>query len=251
MCRAEVGVTLAGEREVRDRRRDAEVHADVARLDLIPERTRVSAARGVDGGRVAERSPVRDADGLLQVLDADDHRDRAEDLVLADRHVRRAVVEHRRRDEVALEAGHVGLTPVEEKVGAFLEPALDIAVNAIEAPGGDDRAHIDRLVETGARGERTGSRHELLFDLVVDVAHGQQDGGGQAPLTGAAEEAGHHVAERAVDLGVGHDGDEVLGAAVAADALADLATTLVDELGDRRGADEADSLHLWRVEDRP
>jgi hypothetical protein len=170
---------------------------------------------------------------LFHVLDTDDARHGAEDLLLAVRHLGGAVVEHGGAHEVAvLVARHLDGAAVEQHGRALVEGHLDVALDLLDAGPADDGADVDRLVEAGAHLELGGGADELLLELLVDVAHGHEVGAGQAALAAAAEEAGHHVADAAVDLGVGHHGEEVLGAGLRDAALAGGAAALVDVLAD-------------------
>ena len=70
---AEERVLPAGEREERDRRGDADVDADHARLDLVPEAPDRRAGLGEDRRAVAEAGAVDDLDRLVERVRVD-HR---------------------------------------------------------------------------------------------------------------------------------------------------------------------------------
>src|SRR6185503_19770618 len=80
---AEEAALPSAEGEHRDRRRDAEVEAEVPHLRFVPELAGRSAAPGEEARLVAERRPVDQLDGFVHGPDVDHPEDRAEDLGLS------------------------------------------------------------------------------------------------------------------------------------------------------------------------
>src|SRR3954451_7726246 len=81
-------VLPAREREERDRRGDADVDADHARLDLVTVAADPGAGLRGDRRAVTEAAAVDDGDRLVERVDVDHRQDRAEDLLLGDVHLR-------------------------------------------------------------------------------------------------------------------------------------------------------------------
>src|SRR5205809_1122645 len=67
---AKEAVLPPGKREIRHRRRDADVDADVARARFVPELARGGAARREEARHVAVRRRVDDLDRLFHCLRA-------------------------------------------------------------------------------------------------------------------------------------------------------------------------------------
>ena len=84
---AEERVLHPAEGEERHRGGGADVHADVAAGDLVPELLGVPAARGEDGGGVAIGAPVHHPYSLFEVPGGEDAHPGAEYLLLSDGHL--------------------------------------------------------------------------------------------------------------------------------------------------------------------
>src|SRR5579871_1733479 len=97
-----------------------------AGLGIALEVRGVFEARRADARGQAERRIVGDGEGLVIVLDADHARDRAEDLLAVDAHLRPGLGEQRR---LQVEAGRRALEPLAAKgePGALLLADLDVA----------------------------------------------------------------------------------------------------------------------------
>ena len=128
---------------------------------------------------------------------------------------------------------------------ALAGAVLDEFADAVGVLAGDDRTHVG--LGGGVRGADpdgpggVDERGEELFGGVAD-----HDGGAarHATLARAAEGGFDHATHGPFDVGVGHDDDVVLRAAVGLDALAVPRARLVDGAGDGRAADEADGADL-------
>jgi hypothetical protein len=91
---------------------------------------------------------------------------------------------------------------------------------------------------------------QLRHDLVGHVAHQHRHRDRHAALAGRAVARADQRVDRLVDVGVGHHHHVVLRAAQGLHALAVARAGLVDVVGDRRGADEADGLDVGVLEQR-
>ena len=102
----------------------------------------------------------------------------------------------------------------------------------------DDGAHLRRLVEAVADLERGDLLGQFVLELIVGVADADGDRRRQAALAGAAVSRAQDIADAGFDIGIGHDGDVIFGAALGLDAFAIARASFVDDLGHGAGADE-------------
>ena len=114
---------------------------------------------------------------------------------------------------------------------------------------GDQRAHLVVGLAGRADLDRRDALLDLVDELVGDRFAGEHDGDGHAPLAGRAVRGADRGVGGHVEVGVGQHEHVVLGAAEGLDALAVLGAGLVDVLGDRRRADEADGGDVGVLED--
>ena len=132
---------------------------------------------------------------------------------------------------------------------AFGLGAVDVAGDLVAVLAGDQRAHL----VVGLAGRTDLDRRDALLDLVDqrvgDRVAGEHDGDRHAPLAGRAVGGADRGVGGHVEVGVGQHEHVVLGAAERLHALAVLGAGLVDVLGDRRGADEADRGDVGVLED--
>lgn len=135
------------------------------------------------------------------------------------------------------------VAPVDDELRALVDAGLDVVVHPLARLGGDQRAEVGVRVVTAADLQLSDAFGELgderIGGLLAD-RHG--DGDRHAALTGGAVAGADEGVRHLVHVGVGHDDRVVLGAAEALGALAVGGGGLVDVLGDRGGADEADGL---------
>ncbi len=196
------------------------------------ERDRFGLLAGPHRAREAVDRAVGDADGLVLVVVAEDREDRAEDLLLGDRHVGGDVGEDGRADEVALLGG--GFGAARNQARALGDALLDVTAHPGLLFGVDDRADAGAVLGGCRRGQ--------LHRLVVLVAVDEHAGPSAARLAGV----GHHVGDADVDgLGeVGAREDDVggLAAELQGDLLHRGARRRADLAAHRRGAGEGDEV---------
>src|SRR3954467_2877492 len=113
---AEERVLPAREREEGDGRRDPDVDADHARLDLVGVAAYRRAGLREDRRAVAEPAGVHELDRLVERADVDDRQDRAEDLLLGGPRSGPDAVEDRRAHEGA---GAFGVAAVDHDLRAL------------------------------------------------------------------------------------------------------------------------------------
>src|SRR2546422_10355108 len=83
----------------------------------------------------------------------------------------------------------------------------------------------------------------------MDRAEPDNDGSRQAPFTRTTVAGGYQVRDDLVELRIGHDDEDVLGAASGLDALPRSGGLRVDELRDRTRTDARDAHDLRVIED--
>ena len=114
---------------------------------------------------------------------------------------------------------------------------------------GNDRAEVIALVRVGTDFQRLhGGLHLLDQRISRSIAYRNGNGQRHAALTGGAEGRAQQLIDGIVHVRVGHHDGVVLGATQCLAALAVGIGGLVDVLGDRRRADEADSLYARVVQ---
>src|SRR3982074_2389631 len=97
----EEGTLCAAERKEGHRRGDPDVHADHTDAHAITKLARGFAALREDRRRVGEPGRSNHLDPGVEVTDVGHRRDRSEDLLFPDRHLRLDAIEDRRPDKMA------------------------------------------------------------------------------------------------------------------------------------------------------
>src|SRR4029453_674875 len=142
------GVLDAAERKVdlgADRRR---VHVEDPGLEIPHRSERAVDVARIDGSGEAVLDGVRHANALFERPDGNHSRDRSEDLLAGNAHVRGGAAEDGRRKEEPARQVPVGelLAPAEE-VGALALPDLDVFRNGLALPLRDARPDLHAGLE--------------------------------------------------------------------------------------------------------
>src|SRR6478752_1090398 len=212
----------------------AAVDVDLPGVHAAGEGDGLLVVRAPDGAGQPVDGAVGDPQGVVHVLVPQDGEDRAEDLLLGDRHVRGDVGEDRGADVVALVPGRLGAS--RDEAGALLDALLDVSADPGLLLGVDDRADpLPRHVLGDGGG---GECHGLLVPLGVD----QHPGPRAAGLAGV----GHHVGDADVDglgeVGTGQDHVGGLAAQFEGDAFDGRSRGGADPPADGRGPGERDQV---------
>lgn len=155
---------------------------------------------GADTGGQAELGVVGHGQRLVIILDLHHVGHRAEDFLAADAHVRVAVDEQRRRQEVAVgAAGH--LLTATGQARALLLADLDVAQVLLQLGLGHHRADVDALLQRRADLDLADALDHRLDETVVDAFGDDDAAGSRAALAGGVEGA----------LGAQLDGDLEVG----------------------------------------
>ena len=182
---------------------------------------------------------------VLEVVDADDAEDGAEDLFAVDLHLGLDVVEEAGAEEEAFALGQ-GVSRGRRRRAQRLRSCRGRCslVTLSQVRLGDERAEVCALASMPSPIWSFAMRCSSLPRRVsaVCVADGDGDGDGHAALAGGAVGGADEGVGGLIEIGVGHDDHVVLRAAEGLHALAVLGAVAVDVLGDGRGADEADGL---------
>ena len=230
-----------------DRHVDAD-HADLAAGGEVAGRIAVA---GEDGGAVAVLVTVDQLQRRF-VVRASYHREhRAEDLFLVDLHVGLDLVEQTAADEVAFfVALQLQTATVHGQFGAFLDAGVHVAGDPLQGLLGDQRPHLGFRIAVRADLETADLRCQAFHQRVARLADRDCDRNGHAALAGRAVGRAHQGVGGLVHVGVGHHDHVVLGAAQRLHPLIVRRALVIDVLGDRRGADEADRLDVRVPQDR-
>src|SRR5262245_2382406 len=130
-------------------------------------------ARRVGGHHESRQTVLRvvgDPNGILLVVVRKDHEHGAEDLFLRDHHLAPHVGEDRGPDVIAAGESFWAPRPAGYQRGPFIDPGLDVALNAIELRAADEWSHRRTV------GQRVADDHfprGLLgkaYDLCVELA---------------------------------------------------------------------------------
>ena len=242
---ADAAVLVAAEGQV-GAVRGAAVDAEATGADALGHGERVLDRAGEHATGQAVLAVVGDAHRVVLVVERDDHEDRAEDLLLGDRHGVVDVGEQRRLDPPALgELVAGGPSSADGQRGALGLPLLDVAEDAVALLGRDHRAHdhVGSLrVAVGHGGEHA---LEHLDALLVARAGQQHPGLDGAALAGV--EAGAHAHQRGeAEVGVVEHDRGRLAAELEEDALHGGRALLHDALAHRGRAGERDHVDLRR-----
>ena len=233
---------------VADRHRDGHVDAHHADLHVELELAGRAAVAGEDGRAVAELVVVDEREAVVVAVHAGDGEHRAEDLVVVALHARLGVVDEARvRGRSRRPAGR-RCVPSTTTVAPSPAAPLDVARHLVAVLAGDERAHLVAVLAGRADLDVGDAVLDLGDQVVGDGLAGEHDRDGHAPLAGRAVGGADRGVGGHVEVGVGQHEHVVLGAAEGLHALAVLGAGLVDVLGDRRGADEADGLDVGVLE---
>ena len=204
-----------------------------------------------DRGREPVADPVRDADRLVEVLDRDQRRRRAEDLLLRDPHLRIDVGEDRRPVEEALAELALGRRlAAGEELRALVRADPRVRVDLVERLLVDHGAEVGLGIPAGADPHLLGARDEPLLQLAVDRLVDDHAARGRAALPGGAEGRPDDPLHRELEVGVVHDDDRVLAAELEVDVLEVVGGRLRDRDSRLARAGEGDDRDV-RVADEP
>ena len=154
--------------------------------------------------------------------------------------------------ETARRIGDSEVATIGDDFRAFLLAAGDEAEDAVAVGRGDDRTHVGLGGGRGLVGAadfyRAGGGDEVGEQAFCCGADGESGGTRHAAFAGAAERGGGERLDRFADVGIGHDYEGVLRAAVGLDPFAVAGTGLVNVFRDGRGADEGNCAHFGMSE---
>src|SRR5437764_1608349 len=176
---------------------------------------------------------VGDANGVVVVLERDDDEDRAEDLLLGDRHRVVDVDEHRRLDVPAFRVVRRAAA-AEGKRRPLLLALLDVAQDPVALLLGDQWAHHHVRALRVAVGRHAQVFLELLNTLVVARPGKQHPRWNGAALAGV-EAHGESRQQGRIEVGVVEHDVRRLAAELEEGALHRRRPLLHDALADRRG----------------
>ena len=241
----------AAERQVHLGADRAGVDVRDAGLEVAHRAERAVDVPGEDRGREPVADPVRDAERLRLVAEADEGERRPEDLLLGDAHVvldvaedRRAVVEALR--EVALVRD---LAAGEERRAVVLAD-LRVRVDLLERRAVDDRTDVGVVLPARAEAQRLGALDEPSRERVVEALVHDDPARRRAALAGCAERRPDDAVDGEVEVGVVHDDDRVLAAELEVDVLETLGGRLEHLHAGLARARERDHADV-RVPDEP
>ena len=138
----------------------------------------------------------------------------------------------------------VEVAAISQQLSALGHTLFDVAGDTCVRRAGHDGAHLGGEVGAVQHLQRLGAFQQLGHDLVGHIAHQHRHTDRHTTFTRRAvartDQRVHHL----VDVGIGHDHHVVLRAAQRLHTFAVARTSLVDVVGNGRGADEADGLHV-------
>ncbi len=189
------------------------VDVDDAGVDVTHRAEGIVDVAGVDRRRQAILDAVGDVDRLVQRFDGNDRRDRAEDLLLRDTHIRPHIAEDRRLVEVTVRVAAL-FEPVaaEQDRGALLLADLDVLQHGLVLLLVDRRPHRHLLVQPAADGHRARALGQPPPKLLGHGAVGDQPARSRAALACRAERAPDRSLDHQIKVGVVHHDDRVLAA---------------------------------------
>ncbi|CAB4942372.1 unannotated protein [freshwater metagenome] len=209
-----------------------------ARLDPRRQLVRVAQVLRPDAGGEAVDGVVGLAGQLVHVLERHGDDDGPEDLLADDARVVRGVDEDGRLHEVA---GAVDRVAAGDGAGAGVAADLEVARDAVELLGRDERAHLGVGLQAVADLDAVGRGGDALDDLVEQVVLDVEARAGGADLALVEEDAVRRAGDGRRDVGVAQDDVRALAAELERHALeVRAAGRLGDELADLGRAGEGD-----------
>src|SRR5215204_4999946 len=138
-----------------------------AGLDLVHEAEDAGRILCEDGRGEPELAVVGDLQGFVEVLDAQDGEEGAEDLLARDAHVGRDAVEDRRLDEETLAQARAGRRPAARyKLRAVLARHVHEGEDGLELARVNNRADLRLRAHAVAEPERFGALADAPDELV-------------------------------------------------------------------------------------
>src|SRR5215208_98139 len=188
LAMAVAGVLRAAEGEMHLGSDRARVHVRDAGDEIAHRTERLVHVASEDRRRQPVADAVRDADRPVEVLDADEGRRRAEDLLLRDSHLRVDVPEERRPivEAVPEAVARRDLT-AGQQLRTLVDAHLCVRVDLLERALVDHGADVGAVFPAGAEPQAFGCRREPRRELVVDALLRDYARSGRAALTGGAE----------------------------------------------------------------
>src|SRR6184192_368846 len=210
---SESRVLDASERHLRLAAHRRGVHVEHAGFRLVGVAERGPEVVRVDRRREPVADTVRGRERGVEIARGDHAHDRAEDLLLRERHARVDVAEDRRLDEVAgTELRSRWLAAVSDDLRTGALAVVDLRLHFAKLGLVDDRAHPHALLEAIAGAPGLGLAGEELIELVEDRTQHDRAARRRAALPGGAERATRDGLGGLLEISVVHDDDRVLPA---------------------------------------
>ena len=231
---------------------DGDVDTNLTGLDLALELASRRTGAGEDGCAVTVLVCVDHLDSLVDGLDVQADKHRAEDLFSVALHVGLHVGDDGRSDPVTV--GVVArrgllITAVKENGGTLLLSAGDQVLNALLGLGADDRTKIGVLLKATVHLQGLRALGNLR-NPVLGLADQNESAESHASLTSGTEGSTSNRVQSLVLVAVGKDSGVVLSTKVGLDTLAIGRSARVDVLSGLVGANEADGLDAGLVDDK-
>lgn len=242
---------MAYGREQTYRYGNGDVDTNLAGLDLALELPCRRPGACEDGCAVTVLIRVDHLDSLIDGLNVQADKYRAEDLLGVALHVRLDVRNDGGTDPVTvgvLAGRRLLATAVKEDRGTLLLGAGDQVFDALLGLGADDRTEISVLLETTVHLESLCALGNLTNPL-LGLADQDEGAESHASLTSGTESSTSNGVQSVVLVAVGEDSGVVLSTEVGLDTLAVGRAARKDVLSSLVGADEADGLDAGLIED--
>ncbi len=198
---------------------------------------------------------VNQLNGGRHIRHAHAYQHRAKDLLFIDSHLRRDVVEQRAAHPETVSTalarlGAIKLAPIDNKLRAFCHALFDVPGDPLMRLAGHDGPHLRIQLHAIFDFQRLSPLGEHRHDFIGHIADQHGHANRHAALARTAVGGANQRIHCFIQMGVWHHHHMVFRPTQCLHTFAVFGTALVNQVGNGRGADERERLHLRMIDQR-
>jgi len=206
------------------------IHTNLSNIDILSKLSGSSTICGEYGSSVAVRVVVDQLDSLVQRLDGQADKSRAEDLFLVASHVGLDVVDDSRTNKVAIWILlNLDVTAVQENLSALLSTLINDIMNALLRVLANHWANVSAWLVTSVHLELLDFL-DKVWDPILGVADKHSSGQSHAALSSSTEGSTDQLVQSVLLVGIRHNDTVVFGSHVGLNTLSVFRSSVINVL---------------------